>query len=100
MRYGDRWDCSCGRSWNTSQIPPEEYWAVIRSVRRYRNVAIGVALLLIVTVLPVALVYSQRFFLLLVLLLGTWAFWVMPFLRRRFRRRLGEELPKWSLSPE
>jgi hypothetical protein len=98
--YGERWACeSCGRRWNTSQIPSEEYWRVVRDVRRYRNLIIGVALLFAAIILPFAVFVSQRFFVLLLLVLGSWAFYARPFLRRRARRKLSER-PTWTLRPE
>jgi len=43
--YGERWRCEvCRRSWNTSQIPAEEYWDLMREMRRLRFSVIGVAL--------------------------------------------------------
>ena len=44
VAYGDGWQCeSCGRSWNTRQIPPEEYEALVRRVRRHQLEAVGTA---------------------------------------------------------
>src|ERR1043166_3727620 len=42
--YGERWRCEdCGRSWNTLQIPPEEYEGLLRRVRRHQYEALGMA---------------------------------------------------------
>jgi Sec-independent protein secretion pathway component TatC len=68
-------------------------------VRRYRNLIIGVALLFAAIILPFALLVSQRFFVLLLLVLGSWAFYARPFLRRRAQRKLSER-PTWTLRPE
>ena len=45
--YGQTWTCpDCGRRWNTEQIPAEEYWGIMREMRRYRLQVVGVALVL------------------------------------------------------
>ena len=37
VAYGQRWKCdTCGRSWNTEQIPPEEYEGLMRRMRRHK----------------------------------------------------------------
>jgi hypothetical protein len=99
LPYGDRYTCGCGRRWNTAQIPAEEYWGVMREVRRYRNLVVGVAVAVCIAVLPLAMLVSQAFFFLLLLLLGAWAFYARPFLRRRVRAKLAER-PTWKLRPE
>jgi hypothetical protein len=99
LAYGERHDCECGRRWNTAQIPAEEYWGVMRDVRRYRNLTVGVALAVCAVVLPLALFVSEGFFFVLLVLLGVWAFYARPFLRRRVRSKLAER-PTWNLRPE
>ena len=33
--YDVRWECpTCHRRWNTGQIPAEEYWGIMRGMRR------------------------------------------------------------------
>ena len=35
--YGERWHCdSCGRTWDTTQIPADEYATLLRSVRSFK----------------------------------------------------------------
>ena len=37
VAYGERWRCErCGRSWNTQQIPAEEYEGLLRRMRRHK----------------------------------------------------------------
>jgi len=44
VAYGERWTCEqCGRSWDTAQIPADEYWGLLRELRRERLVVIGIA---------------------------------------------------------
>jgi len=43
--YGERWECAtCHRRWNTGQIPAEEYWGIMRDMRRMRISVILTAL--------------------------------------------------------
>jgi hypothetical protein len=45
--YGETWPCErCGRRWNTSQIPADVYWGIMREMRNYRLIVIGIALAL------------------------------------------------------
>ena len=99
IAYGERHACDCGRCWNTAQIPAEEYWGVMRDVRRYRNLVVGVAVAVCAVVLPLAVLVSERFFFVLLVLLGVWAFYARPVLRNRVRRKLAER-PTWKLRPE
>src|SRR5690242_300786 len=37
LAYGERWQCeSCGRSWDTTRIPPEQYQQIRKLSLRYR----------------------------------------------------------------
>ena len=51
VAYGERWVCpKCGRTWNTAQIPADEYWGIMRDMRRMRITVIGVALAIVVPI--------------------------------------------------
>jgi hypothetical protein len=98
--YGQVWACeACGRRWNTGQIPSEEYWGIMRQMRRYRLQVVAVALLVVAIFVPLAILVSQRLFLFVPVVLGGWFLWYMPFWRRKVRRR-ARDLPKWTLTPE
>ena len=100
MPYGETWKCeSCGRRWNTTQIPSDVYWGIMREMRRYRIVVIGVALGLTVAFGILALFVSEGLLLLFPLVLMFWFIWFMPWWRRRIRRR-ARSLPNWQLTPE
>ena len=98
--YGERWECEqCSRRWNTGQIPADEYWGLMREMRRLRLSVIGVALALAGGFALLALFVSQAIFLLIPLVLSGWFIWYMPFWRRKLRRRV-RSLPSWQLHPE
>ena len=98
--YPERWTCEqCGRSWNTGQIPAEEYEGILREMRRFRLNAIAAAAILTVVFSILALTVSQSLFLLLPVLLAFWYIWYMPLWRRKVRRR-ARSLPTWHLTPE
>jgi hypothetical protein len=98
--YGERWTCErCGRTWNTAQIPEEEYRALMRDMRNLRLSVVGVALALAVIFGLLALFVSESLFLLLPVVLAAWFILYMPAWRRRVRRR-ARDVPKWDLHPE
>jgi hypothetical protein len=98
--YGDRWQCEgCGKSWNTAQIPADEYHGILREMRRFRLSAIGFAIVIGVTFVVVTVLVSQSLFLLLPVVLSGWYIFYMPMWRRKVRRR-ARSLPTWQLHPE
>ena len=99
--YGKRWDCGeCGRSWDTKQIPEEEYTALLRSVNRYRLLTVGPPLVAAAVLLPLAAVVGIQFAILLFGLVTAWALFVVPQLRRRQARRIIKGTPRWNLRPD
>jgi hypothetical protein len=98
--YGDTWECdSCGRRWNTTQIPPEEYYGLLRDMRRMRLSVIAVAAGLALVFGLLAIFVADGLFLLLPLVLAGWFLFYLPLWRRSVRRR-ARSAPKWSLRPE
>jgi hypothetical protein len=101
VRYGERWTCpSCGKSWDTSQIPSAEYDQLLRAVRRYRLYAVGPPLVLAAILLPLAVFVGIQFALLLLVLVLAYALFVMPKVRERATTRVGESTTRWDLRPE
>jgi hypothetical protein len=100
VAYGERWKCEqCGRSWNTAQIPAEEYEHLLRSVRRHKLEILGLGLLVAAVLIPLIAFVSARFIAVAPLLMALWLFVVLP--RWRFRyRRTAREAPRWQLHPE
>jgi hypothetical protein len=99
VAYGDRWTCErCGRSWNTQQIPVEEYDGLLRRVRRHKIEAVAAAAVALAVFIPL-IVVSARFILLLPPAMMIWLFVFLPYWRRRYRRT-AVDAPRWQLHPE
>jgi hypothetical protein len=100
VAYGGRWSCdSCGKSWDTTQIPPEEYAALLRSVRRYKLLTAVPPLVATAVLLPLAVVVALQFAVLLLAITLAWRLFVVPQIRQRATRRVVENNPKWMLRP-
>jgi hypothetical protein len=99
--YGVRWRCdTCDRTWDTAQIPPADYEALLQGVRRYRLLVLGPPVLLAAILIPLAAVVGVQYaFLLFVLVLG-YALLVVPQLRRRTSARMRASTKSWKLRPE
>jgi Flp pilus assembly protein TadB len=100
VAYGERWRCeSCGRSWNTQQIPAEEYEGLLRRMRRHQFEALAAAALAAAVFVPLIVAVSSRFILLIPMVMTIWLFLFLPFWRRRYRRT-ARGAPRWELHPE
>jgi hypothetical protein len=101
VAYGERWSCqACGRSWNTAQIPGEEYWGVMREMRRYRLEVIAASIVLgLALAYTLAHIGARRYFPLVLGVMGVWFLFYMPRWRQKVRRR-ARDLPRWQLRPE
>ena len=99
VAYGERWRCEgCGRSWNTQQIPAEEYEGLLRRMRRHRLEVLAVAAIAAAVLIPL-IVVSASFILLIPMVMAIWLFLFLPFWRRRYRRT-ARGAPRWELHPE
>ena len=97
--YGERWTCDCGRSWNTQQIPVEEYDGLLRRMRRHKLEALVASAIALAVFVPLVVFVSPRFFLLLPPAMMVWLFVLLPYWRRRYRRT-ASNAPRWQLHPE
>jgi len=101
LAYGETWTCEkCGRRWNTSQIPEEQYAAIRRTQLRYRILPVVLGLMVAAVALFFLLtgnVFSMFF--LLPISLTAWFTFIRPVHRRRYRRAIAA-LPKWELHPD
>jgi hypothetical protein len=99
--YGERWTCpDCGKSWDTSQIPREEYDRLMASVRRYRLLIIGPPLVLAAVLVPLAILVGIQYAFLLFVLVMAWGLLVVPRLRARTTQRVLGNTRQWELHPE
>ena len=89
----------CGRSWDTSQIPAEEYEGLLRRVRRHKLEAVGAAALSAAIMVPLIVVVSERFILLVPMAIVLWLFVFLPYWRRRYRQT-AHDAPRWQLHPD
>jgi hypothetical protein len=100
VAYGQRWTCeTCGRSWNTQQIPPEEYEGLMRRMRRHKIEVLAVAAIVVAILASLIVFVSGRFISLVPLAMAVWLFFALPYWRRRFRRT-ARDAPRWNLHPE
>ena len=98
--YGSKQACSCGRTWNTTQIPAADYATLRATVRRFRRNEIAFFLLaaaLVAALLAVgrtapAIIAAPAFLL-------VWVRWFRPWWKLRKQRKL-TDLPVWNLRPE
>jgi hypothetical protein len=98
--YGGQWECDdCHRRWNTSQIPADEYWGIMREMRRFRIVAIATALGLMAPILVLTVFGGIRVLVLLPIVMSFWFMFYMPRWRRKVRTR-ARSLRRWQLRPE
>ena len=99
--YGERWTCpSCGRTYDTRNVPEHEYAAIRRVQRRFR--ALPIALGLLVAALAIFFTLTGNAFSVFVLLplsVATWFAFIRPLHRRRYRAAIAE-LPRWNLRAE
>ena len=100
VAYGERWQCeSCGRTWNTAQIPAEEYEQLLRSVRNYKLEALAAAAVSAAILVPLIVFVSASFVALAPLAMVAWLVGYLPRWRRRYRRT-ARTAPRWQLHPE
>lgn len=95
--YGQAWTCpSCGRRWDTAQIPAEEYDGVMRDMRRYRLEALALGSAIGIAVVLLAVVSDRPIFPIALIAMTGWWILYMPRWRRKVRAR-ARELPVWKL---
>lgn len=99
--FGARWACpECGRSYDTTAIPPGEYERIVSAVRHYRIA--GLAMMAVIAAMVLALALSHQpvqIFAGLPLILLVWFMYVRPVFRRRYRRAIAD-VPTWQLHSE
>lgn len=100
VRHGERWVCSsCGRRWNTAQIPPDEYRGLVRGLRRYRLIALAGAVAVLVAYVPLVFLVDEGVIFTAPIVVALLAIALGPLWKRRVRRFVAER-PRWHLDPE
>ncbi len=98
--YGDIVECpNCHRRWDTNQIPADEYWGVMRDMRRYRFQAMWTAAVIAGAAGAFALVTHGPVMPIFLPVMMGWFFFYMPQWRRKVRAA-ARSLPTWKLRPE
>jgi hypothetical protein len=96
--YGERWTCAgCGRSYDSGQIPADQYARIRRIQLRFR--AVPVALGAVLAGLAILFTLTDNIpgvFFLLPVGLTTWFLFIRPAHRKRYRAAIAE-LPRWDL---
>jgi hypothetical protein len=102
LRYGERWRCEgCGRRFDTSKIPLEEYAAIRRTQIRYRLVPLISGLFLLAAVI-VFWIEGRAFSALIAVafLVASWSLFGRPFFRHRYRRAMSKNVPTWTIDED
>lgn len=95
--YGDTWTCpSCGRRWDTNQIPAEDYEGVMRDMRGLRMQAMVLGSAIGLGVVLLATLTDRPLFPLALIAMAGWWLLYMPRWRRKVRAR-ARQLPTWNL---
>jgi hypothetical protein len=100
--YAEHWTCpSCGRTYDTSQIPAGDYAAIEALDKRYRYANIGVVAVLALVILGIAIKGQMISTLagLAVVLVG-WFLYIKPLVHRRHKRAVRELTRSWELTAE
>ena len=98
--YGERWTCErCGRSWNTQQIPAEDYEGLLRRMRRHKIEVLAAAAIAAAVLVPLIVFVSGRFIAVVPMAMAAWLFLFLPYWRRRYRRS-ARGSPRWELHAE
>jgi hypothetical protein len=98
--YRETWTCEqCGRRWNTSQIPEEQYRRIVERVKVFKLQAVRGAILIAIAVGALSLVAGSRMLLFIPVALAVWFIWLVP-RRRNEIRAYARSLPRWDLTPE
>jgi hypothetical protein len=101
LHYGDHWTCEkCGRTWNTRQIPLEEYANLRRTLLRYWWIPLAMAASLAAAL--IALVVAGHAFggiMLAVLAAVVWSTSGQAWWQRRYANATANR-PTWTIEPE
>src|ERR1700761_1239051 len=92
LAYGERWTCeTCGRTWDTHQIPAEQYAAIRATQLRYRRVPLAISVLALAGVIAAVVAGKALGGLLIVgIVATTWSMFFRPMHSRKYRAALAQ----------
>jgi hypothetical protein len=101
LAYGETWTCpSCGRLYDTTRIPADDYEQIRQIVFRYRLLPIGFGALVALAAIVFTLTGNIfGVFFLLPVALVIWFVFIRPVHRKRYREAI-QGLPVWQLRAE
>jgi hypothetical protein len=101
LRYGEQWRCDgCGRRYDTSRIPVDEYASLRRDRVRDRIVPSVMLVALVAVVLVFVLIGRPIAAIMIVAITAfAWGSFVRPARRRRQYQRI-KERPSWSIEAD
>jgi ABC-type transport system involved in cytochrome bd biosynthesis fused ATPase/permease subunit len=102
VKYGERWTCeSCGRVYDTSQIPSQDYAEIAALDRRYRVGVWAVMAVLAIAVLAVALTRQViPIFAGLAVVMLSWFLYIKPLVHRRHKAAVSRLTRTWNVEAE
>jgi hypothetical protein len=100
LQYGDQWQCeTCGRRWNTAQIPRDEYQVIERAVQRYKLQTIAFIAVMLAVFVPLMVLVDPRIGVTGLIIFFAWAFLLRPLRQRRLLATV-RSASEWQLRPE
>ena len=101
LAYGERWECEvCGRAYDTTRIPREQYEQIRQLSLRYRMLPIAFGALIALAAIVFTLTGNIfGVFFLLPTALIIWFIFIRPIHRKRYREAI-KGLPVWQLRAE
>jgi hypothetical protein len=100
LQYGEQWQCeTCGRRWNTAQIPRDEYEVIERAVQRYKVQTIGFIVVMLAVFIPLMVIVDPRIGVSGLIIFFAWAFLLRPWRQRRLLATV-RSASHWELRPE
>ena len=101
-QHGERWVCpKCSRTYDTSQIPSDDYAAIKALDRRYRVASWSIVVVLAVLVLAVAVTGQiLPIFAGLAVVMLSWFLYIKPVVHRRHKRAVSALTRQWNLEAE
>jgi ABC-type transport system involved in cytochrome bd biosynthesis fused ATPase/permease subunit len=100
--FGDSWECpTCGRRYDTSQIPADDYGAIEALDRRYRRMSQAIMVVLALLVLAVAWTGQLLpIFAGLSVVMLSWFLYIRPLVHRQHRRAVSNLTRSWELKAQ